>query len=386
MKKVISIVFNNFVNDSRVLKECQTLLRNNYDVSVIALHEGNLQEHEIVSGIGVHRIKLRSRKWSKSLFVQVFKYLETCFRILKQYRNAPDIIHCNDITPLPIAVLLKKLSSKRIKIVYDAHEFQTETQKLVGRKVRKKLVYWTEKMLIHKVDQVITVSEGISREYEKRYNITKPRLVLNCPLYQEQPKTNLFRERFAINDEQKIFLYQGALTPGRGIEKLLEAFKSVDQEKAALVFMGYGHSESLVKEAANAVPHIFYHEAVPPSEILRHTASADIGISLIENSCLNYYYCLPNKMFEYAMAGLPLLVSDLPEMKKIVEEYECGIVINKLTAEYFKKGIEEILENDLKSYSKNALQMAKEYHWGNQEKELLNIYDELVDREKATVY
>ncbi|MCV9884753.1 glycosyltransferase family 4 protein [Metabacillus halosaccharovorans] len=377
MKKVISFVFNNFKNDSRVLKECTTLVENGYDVTVYALYEEGLKESETISNIKVRRIRLATKELSKSLFMQIFKYLELAFKIVKMSRNKVDIIHCNDIMPLPIAVLIKKLSGGRVKIIYDAHEFQTETQKLVGKKLRKNLTEWTEKFFIRHVDKTLTVSDGIAEEYQKRYNISKPKLVLNCPSYKQIPKENKFRELYRIDSDQVIFLYQGALTPGRGIEKLISAFEERKDKAAVLIFMGYGQLAEKVKAAAEENENIFYKEAVAPNEVLSYTASADIGISLIENSCLNYYYCLPNKLFEYSMVGLPVVVSNLPEMKEIVLKNQNGIVVKENTVTAFKAGIDEILEKNLQEMANRSLELAKTYNWQNQEQTLLQAYGEL---------
>jgi len=131
MIKVTSIVLNNFKNDSRVLKENISLQKAGYDVKVVALHEEPLKEFEEVENIPVHRIKLKSRGWSKNKFVQLFKYFEFIYRVIKQYKNS-DIYHCNDLNSLPIGVIIKKFFNKDAKIVYDAHEYETERNGLSG--------------------------------------------------------------------------------------------------------------------------------------------------------------------------------------------------------------------------------------------------------------
>lgn len=131
MKTVTLVVLNNFVNDSRVLKESISLKKNGYDVTVVALHEEGLEEYDNVNGIEVHRIKLRTKNWSNNLFVQLIKYIELLIKIVKQYRHT-DYYHSNDLSPLPLAVLIKKLFNKNMFIVYDAHELETERKGLRG--------------------------------------------------------------------------------------------------------------------------------------------------------------------------------------------------------------------------------------------------------------
>jgi glycosyltransferase involved in cell wall biosynthesis len=373
LQKVTSIVLNNFKNDSRVLKENISLQRAGYDVTVVAMYEEPLEEFEKVQGIHVHRVKIKSRSLSKHPMVQFFKYLELLYRVVKAYKMS-DILHCNDLNALPIGVVIKKFFNKKAKIVYDAHEYETETNGLGG--LKQKVVRLIEKRLIKDADAVMTVSNLIAEEYVRLYGIKKPALVLNTPVYKMVEKKNLFREEFNIKKEQKIFLYQGALNSGRGLETLLEAFKAL-KSNAVIVFMGYGVLAPLIAQSAKESENIYFHEAVSPEVVLDYTSSADFGISTIEDSCLSYRYCLPNKMFEYMMVGIPLLVSPLPEMKKVVEEYNVGVVLEENSVDGVKKSVEEAMTLDVKTLENN-LEVAKTiYNWQEQEKVLLKVYNEL---------
>jgi glycosyltransferase involved in cell wall biosynthesis len=375
MKKVLSLVFNNFKNDTRVLKECQALQKAGYCVQVIALHEEALAEKEIVQDLRVHRIKLATRNWSKSLPVQLIKYNELALRIFFQYTGF-DIIHCHDLAPLPIAIALKLLSGRKIKVVYDAHEFEAEVNGLKG--IRKKSSCLVEKTLIRFVDATITVSNSIAEAYAKRYRISKPALVLNCPPRTIVKKNNKFREKFGIPESKMIFLYQGGLSHGRGIEMLLEAFQRIGQNRVVVILMGYGPLEEKIKKISNQSSNIFLHPAVSPEELWEYTGSADIGVVAMKNTCLNHYYCLPNKFFEYAMAGLPILVNNLPEMRSLIEKYDCGQIVEEETMDSFIAAIQQIACADLSRYSVNARKLSRDYNWKNQEKVLINVYKTLI--------
>jgi glycosyltransferase involved in cell wall biosynthesis len=371
LKKVTSIVLNNFTNDSRVLKEAISLQKGGYDVTVVALHEEPLKEFEEVDGIRVHRIKLKSRNWGKVRAIQVLKYFELIYILIKLYRRS-DILHCNDLETLPLGVILKKIN-KKIKIVYDAHEYETETHYSKG--LRKKIAQKLERALIGHVDALLTVSDKIAQEYVRLYKIDKPALVLNTPWLQEIEKRDHFRDHFAIEPSKTIFLYQGALNEGRGIEQILETFKSLD--KGVIVFMGYGILETLIKEYAQKYKNIFFHEAVAPNVVLEYTSSADFGLSLIEDSCLSYRYCLPNKMFEYTMVGIAVIVSNLPEMRRVVEEYGVGVVVKEKSAEGLKEAITEAIEMDKEQLARGIERLKSKYNWQEQEKILLKVYNAL---------
>ena len=373
MKKVVSIVLNNFKNDSRVLKENISLQTAGYKVKVVALYEKSLKEYEVVNNIEVHRIKLITRTWSKKKVVQLFKYFEFIKKTVQEYKDA-DIIHCNDLNTLPIGVIIKKFFNKNVKIVYDAHEYETETNGLSS--IEKKMMKKLEKFLIRFVNKTITVSDSIARDYEKLYNIEKPALVLNTPYYKDIEPTNIFREKFHIPKEKSIFLYQGALNSGRGIEIILDAFKDLD-EKCVVVFMGYGILSDKIKEYMQKYNNIYFLEAVSPEVVLDYTASADFGISTIEDTCLSYRYCLPNKMFEYLMSDLPVMVSNLPEMKKIIEEFQVGVVLKENSVDGIKEAVKKSINLNKKELLENIRLVKSQYHWQLQEDILLKIYNEL---------
>ena len=242
--KVVSIVLNNFKNDSRVLKENISLQKAGYEVKVVALHEEPLKEFENVQNIPVHRIKLKSRGWSKHKLIQILKYFELIYRTVKGYKDS-DILHCNDLNALPIGVLIKFFFNKKVKIVYDAHEYETEINGLSG--IQKKITKLLEKFLIKYADATICVSDAIANEYIKLHNIAKPALVLNTPPLTKIEKKDIFRKTLNISKDKTIFLYQGGLSLGRGIEILLDTFKQITDDKSVIVFMGYGPLEELVQ-------------------------------------------------------------------------------------------------------------------------------------------
>lgn len=372
MKKVTSIVLNNFKNDSRVLKENISLQRAGYDVQVVALHEELLNEFEKVQNIPVHRVKLKSRGWSKHKLIQLLKYFEFIYKVVKQYKKS-DIIHCNDLNSLPIGVIIKKFFNRDAKVVYDAHEY--EINDVPNQSQRSiKIKYYIEKFFIKYADKVITVSDSIANEYVKLYDIKKPAVVLNTPPYKEIEKKNIFRETLGIKENQTIFLYQGGLSKGRGIEILLEAFKSIDNKNAVIVFMGYGTLENLIQKISKEYKNIYFHKAVSPDVLLDYTSSADFGFLFYENTCLNHYYCSPNKMFEYLMAEIPVIVSNLYEMKRLVEFNKIGTVAKENSPEGLKEAIEEAVKLDKEVLKTNIQKLKTIYNWEEQEKILLDVY------------
>ncbi|MBD3843865.1 MAG: glycosyltransferase, partial [Campylobacterales bacterium] len=350
-KKIANIVLNNFTNDARVLKTSKTLNLQNFDVEVFALHKQGLAEEELIDDIKVNRLKLFTKNLPKWKPIQLLKYFEFVIRAFFRLRNTVDAVHCNDLNALPIGYLLKRFSKQPVKVVYDCHEYETERDGM--KPFVKKVLKFFEKHLIKHADTVICVSNEIANCYETDYGIEKPKLVLNCPNLSEQPKQDLFRESLNIRSDQKIFLYQGGLKSGRGIELLVEAFSQLEQDDNVLVCMGFGPLDKLIKEASQTNKTIFFHPAVTQDVLLNFTSSADYGILFYEDTCLNHRYCSPNKMFEYLMAGLPVLTSNLYEMKRLVESESVGIVASENTVEGFKQAVENSLNQDYAEIQKN---------------------------------
>jgi len=372
--KVALAVFNPFTNDSRVLKEAISLHKAGFDVTVVAHGAEKLLSDEVYqNGFRIKRFSLLDRKKTRSFFGKLYAYIGFLVQGIN-YAKTMDICHCNDLITLPAGVIIKKFFNKQTKIVYDAHEYEINDTPNES-KYRIKAKYFMERFLIPYADRVITVSNAIADEYVKLYGIEKPALVLNTPAYRSAAvKRDLLREKLGIRAYQTIFLYQGGLSRGRGIETLLEVFEGCKEKKKIIVFMGYGPLESLIREKADTCQCIYFHEAVSPEILLDYTSSADYGISTIEDSCLSYRYSLPNKMFEYLMAEIPVVISDLPEMKKVVEQYGVGVVAKTNSTEGLKNAIVRAVSLDLKELQANIKQAKRVYNWQGQEKILLEIY------------
>lgn len=373
--KVSLLVFNNFKNDSRVLKEAVSLQEGGYIVEVIAHLDKGLDKLETLNGIQVKRVSYLDRTTAGTL-TKIIAYIKFILASVRSTKET-DILHCNDLNTLPISFIAKKILRRKVKVIYDAHEYETEVNHLKG--LQKKLIKIEERILIKHVDQTITVSDAIAKEYKKLYpKIKTPKLVLNCPNYKTIKQQDLFRKRFNLSEDVTIFLFQGNLSSGRGIELTIKAFREIEDKNNVIVFMGYGNLEDHIIKVSEEESNIFFHEAVSQNILLDYTSSADFGILFYENSCLNHYYCSPNKMFEYIMAEIPVVISNLYEMKKIINSYEVGVIAEENTP----KGLIEAITNagNLdKEKLKISLQNTKSiYNWETQEKELLSAYSNLL--------
>jgi len=321
----LHIFFTPCTHESRLLKECRAIHSSFDKVLVAAVGEEELPEHETIAGTcEIWRISLATRKWPRNLAVQTLKYLEWMIRIFwGTKKNKVEILHCHSLPALPVGVLLKLFL--RAKLVYDAHELETETDAETG--LRKRLSQWAESFFIRFADHVLVVSDSIADWYQKHYGIERPQVIRNIPEGRLDPATAgvPLKEKLKVPREDVLFLYLGVLSPGRGIERILRVFAKTGKNRH-VVFMGHGSLAEKVREEAGIHPNIHYLPPVPPRDVLSYAVGADVGLCLIENTCLSYYFSLPNKLFEYILAGVPVLINDFPEQRKIVEAYECGWV------------------------------------------------------------
>lgn len=378
----LHINLNELTNPSRVLKQTKSLQNSSLieNVYITGLYKEGLDKTQYFDdGRELRRISLKTRNWSKFFFVQFIKYIEFCWKVYFYYKNKNiKVINIHSLGLLPFGVLLKFFY--KAVLVYDAHELETETNGSKG--FRKKISKLLEKRLIKYVDMTLVVSESIADWYCKEYEIQRPCVILNAPNKRLLHSNDHFRTQLNIRKDQIILLYQGALMNGRGINILIDAFKARNDDRVVIVFMGYGGLEKEIKKASNSYSNIFFFPAVPSNVVLEYTSSADFGASLIENTCLSYYYCMPNKLFEYAMAGLPILVSNMKDMSHLVENESIGAVINDFSIEGINNTIDGFLSQDLDKMKNNAYQVACSNSWEIQESKMLEAYRILFEANK----
>lgn len=373
----LHIVRNAVTHDSRVLKETRSIQASGLVGSVeIAgfMEPGYAVSESLEDRRSIWRAALRSRNLPKDLACQGVKYAEWYWQLIRRYRRAPlRVIHCHDLAPLPIAVRLKQLTGA--KLVYDAHELETETAGMSG--FRQRLARQLEKRLLPEADAMITVSTSIQAWYAERYPRPPIHLVRNIPETLNRTHDAVpLRTMFGVPEGALLFLYLGGLGKGRGIEIALQAFQEADVPHHIL-FMGSGPLTEAVKTAARTSDQVHYKEPVPPKDVIAHAAGADVGVSLIEDICLNYRYCLPNKLFESMLAGLPVLASDLPNQASVVQAFQAGWVVKndvEAVAAYLRK----LTYAEGLAKRQGLSERVKSLSWSNEELTLKKIYEELL--------
>ena len=381
---ILHLTHTSINSDSRILKEMNSIAKSNLSFSLsgiglahtIAGRKTNKNDNFNICDIV---LKTRQLTLFPILIRHLMSFIELTFRVLlKCKRLKPNIVHCHDFTVLPIGFLIKFLMGA--KLIYDAHELESNTNGT--SKIFGKTILFVEKVFWASIDALIVVSPSIEKWYRNNIGDKYSEVVLNSPVIEKKTSdinSQYLREHFRIPDESRIFIYVGGLMHGRGIDLLVEVFKN-NELNSSLVFLGYGELSDELKIVAAEYPNIYVHDAVPHERVVSITKSADIGVCLIQNVSLSDYYCLPNKLFEYCFAGIPVLASDFPDISKVVKKYNLG-KCSELEAQKIYKAIKEF--DSIGELPKIKTEDLYELSWRAQEEKLLKLYDRLINQTKT---
>ena len=406
-KKVTMTVFNNFRNDTRVLREAKSLVELGMQVRIMAIYSTGQKEEEIIDGVRVSRVILRPfhlrwiRWWGKRgvwkfivppllrvILMPLHRYLmfQNFEReVMERLRDDDsDVYHSHDLNTLRLGEKISRFHGK--KLVYDSHELYLDRNRARrAGPIKRMMVRRFEKSLIRKCDRVITVNDSIADLLCHRYGISDVEVIMNTPPMQFFPPKNIgynLREILSIDNDSRIAIYVGSIQHNRGLENLLRSMKFL--ENVHLVLMGYGDKvvldnlETIAIEEGLAERYSLFGP-VPSELVPLYTSSADIGVAPILNSCLSYYLCSPNKVFEYMHAGIPVVASDFPELRKVVIGEEIGTVFDPEKPEDIARSIREIVEDVTlrEKFQLRSIESSRKYNWGKQSAKLQSMYIDL---------
>jgi len=376
---ILHLTHTDINSDSRILKEMHCIAKSDstYIVSGIGVIQDEGASHtDNMKDIDIYSISLRTRKWR--FLPRVIRHTCSLFELtakmlFKAIKLKPKVIHCSDTLVLPLGVIAKFFTGA--KLIYDAHELESNRNGLT--KTLGKMTLFVEKFAWRSIDALIVVSPSIDKWYKENIGEKYSEIILNSPALEQDNSSDdraYLREYFSISKDSKIFLYVGGLVPGRGLDLIVEAFLNSDL-KSSLVFLGYGQLSDELKKLAEVHPNIYVHDAVPHEQVVSVAKSADVGLCLIQNVSLSDYYCLPNKLFEYCFAEIPVLASDFPDISEIVEQYNLGKCC-ALDSESIYNAIKEF--ESMEMLTEINAQNLYDLSWDAQEKKLINLYKNLM--------
>lgn len=365
-RKVITSVINNYEGDQRVQKVCGSLQKFGFDIEVVATNLRGTPDFNFPYKINV--LKLASQSGIKMYMDFNFKLFFRLWSISKK----GDILLANDLDSLLPNYWVSKI--KGLDMVFDSHEIFSEAPTLHNRKFKKKIWKTLEKSIVPKIKHFYTVSNGYADWFQKEYKI-RPEVIMNVPVVKPILDNEIKIQLPKIKPDEKVLIYQGAINFSRGIDKMIEGMQFMENTQLWIIGNGpkKAEFEKLVREL-NLTEKVQFLGSVSPNELKQITPKADLGLGLEEDFGISYRYALPNKIFDYTHAGIPILGTYLPEIKNTIETYGIGKTIENHEPEHIAKMIREMLDEGKESYTENLKNAAEIFNWENEEKKLEKIY------------
>ena len=364
MARVVVSVTNDLVGDRRVAKVCGSLHDAGHDVLLLGCIKG--RTGEIRTPYRVRRMKMLARRG----FLFYMEYNVRLFFILLFTRK--DVLLCNDTDAL-VANYAASVVCRR-PLVFDAHELFPEVPELVGRRFVK--WFWTkiEDFIFPRLRHCYTVCQSIADYYANRYG-TRMGVVRNIPVMTMPQLPAVLPSAVPVG--KKMLLYQGAVNVGRGLEWVIPAMRWLDD--CVLVICGNGDLLDEMKALAvreGVAERVVFTGRIPAGELDAYTVQADAGLVLLDNLGLSYYYSLPNRIFDFMKFGVPVLATDFPEIRRVVDACKSGLLTSTHDPQEVARLIREMLsEWGTPAVKERIRAQAARFDWRNEAKIVLATVD-----------
>ena len=420
-KNVCMFVWNHFTNDARVLRECTALAEKQYSVDLICIEDPNDPDLPLFEErnpyFRIYRVKrypilldfmksgiryFKKNKLAGALAALVWLALVYYFPIImviltvllllllktklqvvwvrggiimrmisKGRKKDYDIYHSNDLNTLPQGYACAKLRFKKRKLIYDSHEVQTSRTGYGSFQGKM------EGFLINKMDEMIVENHTRAKYNEELYGFY-PHVVHNYPFKSNENSTEKapLHKILELDPDEKILLYQGGIQAGRGLEKLVQAAPLFNE--GTLVFIGDGKIKPQLEKMVNDMDlhkKVRFLPKVPVAELPKYTRNAYLGFQVLNNINFNHYSASSNKLFEYMMAGVPVIACSFPEIQKVVDTENVGICVDSHDYKDIANGVNKLLaEPDLRDeLHRNCLIAKDKYNWEMEKDSYLHV-------------
>lgn len=388
MKKMAVLLFTDIEHDSRVQRTVSSLL-DMFDIDIFcrdnntSIDNVNLKFfHNRYSDNDANLFESRDMfpvKFIKKLIYYIDTEKMKLRSIIDSHYN---VYYCNDFNTLIAGFLASRI--KRAKLVYDAHELWAErsgAKRTLFNRMKRLIEMGIEHMLIRKCNLVITVSDGIADELVIKYGVKRPLVLRNIPIRKDLPdrsEISSLRQSLNIPHNSIVVVYQGSMTEHRGILELIHSM-DILPENIHLLLMG-PHPDNKLLMAINKCDRIHYPGFIPLLDLHMFTACGDIGIApIIKKNVKSYELALPNKFLQYMNAGLALCLYDVPESRELIENCQCGRIINSITPQNIARSIESLTDGHslmkMKMNSRNYF--IKSFIWLKEIKKLKDVLSDI---------
>ncbi len=383
------LILNEVIRDGRVLR-CAKTVASEYDLTVLGVDRRNFefdpdqqrQQHDL----NLEWVKLKwTGKWPRNVIGYAARYSEAiCRMVSRGIKLKPDVIHAHEAATLPIARMIRRFTGA--KIIYDAHELYREmtgASEMLWKRIAAKKETWD----MRRCDAIIACNSQRAEIMHAEYGAPfLPAVIRNMPPFREYTKCEKLRNyvRDRNTGINHICLHQGGIQPGRGMEIIVSSLKHLSDDTAVVLVGGGGQAyiDSLLAKASEdgVSDRFFVHGPVNHSELFEMTCSADVGIVIYQPVSRNNYLCAPNKLYEYAQAGLPMVGADLPPIREFLEITNAGLIFDTEDPQSLANSINQLISDSsaYEEYKTSCLAAAKDYCWDNEAKVLLDIYHDVL--------
>lgn len=313
--------------------------------------------------------------------IPLVKYSFDVDRVKCRYHNGPlfyaEIVHRMKsylknisfsnlvVTDLDTILLARSYKSSEVKVYCDLHEYYEETPELIGRSIKKWM--WSKVAYIStsSIDVMYTVNQSLADIFSKKYN-REVSVIRNLPV-------RIVCQNRDVSLPLKT-VYLGVLNPGRGLASIIEAVKRV--ESAELTIIGDGPLKNELESLGADNPRINFIGALAPEELTEELCQHHIGWNVLDNKSLSYYYSLANKFFDYLNHGLPVLTMDFPEYRKLIDQYNCGMLLQDARSVKLEETLRELTSDTdkIKQWQSNCSIVMSEHNWSLESKKLLSLF------------
>jgi glycosyltransferase involved in cell wall biosynthesis len=402
--RVVMVVNNGMAHDARVIKSAQTLHRAGADVSVLgAANAGHPRQETTSAGVRYIRLPVlparavrpayiawalrrrrarlgRARRWRSAL--PVTGYFSSAF-VPELQRLEPDIVHVHDVHLLGAVDEAFRGIARRPRVLYDAHEYVAGLA-VSGARTARVVHGWAalEREFISRADRIITVAPDIAGRLERDHHLRDPvAVVYNAPILWSNPTSSrLLRAEAEVGDEETLLVYSGALSVARGVDTIVRSLPLLPGVHLAIVAVPHPHPMapwlSELAQRLGVIQRVHFVPPVPSHEVPAYLSAADVAVSPIIGDSVSYDLALPNKLFEYVHAGLPVATSDIRAMSEFVLRHDLGTVFHQRDPADCAAAIARAIDE---RGSRDTATLRAEFSWQGQEPALIGAYSTLVE-------
>lgn len=363
MQRIIFTVVNDLTYDQRMHRICTSLSEAGYHVTLVGR---KLRESAPLGAAAYRQHRLRPFFRNGKMFYTEFNIRLFCYLLFKKF-DAVCGIDLDTILPCIIAGKMKGT-----KVIYDAHELFPEVPEVINRPFTQHVWRRVEQFAVKRIRNCYTVSEGLAAYFSSKYG-SHFEVIRNVPLLAKESTAA------AAAGDTKFIFYQGALNEGRGLEQLITAMEFIPLQ---LKIAGDGDLSEQLRELVNnkrLQDKVQFLGKVQPGDLRNITHKSFIGVNLLENKGLSYYYSLANKFFDYVHAGIPVITMNFPEYRNLNAQHEVAVLVNDLDTATLVSAITGLAENKDAYFRlrQNCLTARNAWNWQKEVQKLLAFYQSL---------